>query len=488
MSDTDLPGSERPHEASIPSQYHDSDQHTLDHAAGQASRFHAHGEAGLWEQVAHALATIQTESPSRRPDRLLENVVGLLGFLRGRVVDVAGAAVVAERGEMSPAQERTVVALALEAAGSGIPEPIVHEDVGHEARLSSLAAGPDGARVAILFPAWSGDRVARVVYVDAPQHPGEIGPTRRATQFLVRHARITADPDGVPGPAALTPDDLVGAHPRMVALRAELERLVTARTPVVIEGEQGTGKSRVARILHAGRTPREPFVSRSARALGPDGAMIDAIREGLGEAEGGTLHVTDADALATGDLRDVATRVGGRARLLVSVTGEDEAARVARALAPGDVPAVPIVRIPPLSDRPDDAVHLARDLLRAIAARDGVPCPDLTRAARQTILAGPWPGNVDELRARLARAVALAGPGNEIDGEHLRADPDATSSGRGSPPDTFRAETDRFEGKLVGETLEYAGWNVSLAARYLAISRQHLHNLVKKHGLRRKPR
>jgi len=484
MSDTDLPGSERPHDTSMPSGAREHDRHMLDREADRAASHHVHEEMQVWERVARALADIHAAPRSRRPERLLECVLSLLRMSRGRVIDVDGV-VLAERGAMSTAQLQVVVDVARELARSRSPESRVYERLAEHPRLATLAAGPDGASMAVLFPASRDDRVTEVVYADAPSHAGPVAEgVRRAVLFLVGHATEAIDAGRDPSAPILTPDDVVGAHPLMVRVRGELERLVSTRTPVVIEGEQGVGKTRVARILHDGRTPRRPFVVVTARALASGSDPRDALGSDIRDARGGTLYLSDADELGADALRDLVSAAGD-VRLVLGLTGDEAARRVAAILTDGDVAPAPILRVPALAGRPDDTVPLARELLREIAAHEGVSTPRLSPAARDTIVAGPWPGNVDELRARLARAVALVDGGSEIDAEHLRADPGSDGVPAMSPPDTFREETDRFEAKLIGRALVATSWNVSRAARQLDISRQHLHNLVKKHGLTR---
>jgi DNA-binding NtrC family response regulator len=81
----------------------------------------------------------------------------------------------------------------------------------------------------------------------------------------------------------------------------------------------------------------------------------------------------------------------------------------------------------------------------------------------------------------MERAVALAGHERE-----LRADALATDVAFPKVPDgRLREQTESFERVLIDRALADYGWNISQTARSLGISRQHLHNLIRKHGLRR---
>jgi transcriptional regulator of acetoin/glycerol metabolism len=413
----------------------------------------------------------------------------LLHLERGRVVDLRTGDILAEEGAMSPSELLAVRDAARAFARSEPSFPRYHHDLPHHPDLARLAEASEGVAVAVLLPVRRRDRVAEVIYLDARSSQGPVEPgVRQAVEFLLARASADRRPRGADPDLHrwLIPDDLAGAHPRIVSLRSALERQVTARTPVLLEGSEGVGKSRAARILHDGRTPEGPFVARCGRSFSADPGRADELRAALAEARGGTLYVTDAAALSGDEIRLLLAGTPGVTRVLLAVTTSVEGDLVReRALAEGVGP-LATLGIPDLADRGEDVHLLARDLLREITDRDGSAPPTFTAAGRASLQSERWSGNVDELRARLVRAMALTDPGQPLDAPQLRRDSDDTDgSTRPAPPDSFRVETDRSEHDLIDRALRSRGWNVSQAARDLGISRQHLHNLVKKHGLHR---
>lgn len=143
------------------------------------------------------------------------------------------------------------------------------------------------------------------------------------------------------------------------------------------------------------------------------------------------------------------------------------------------------LEVPPLSRRNGDVVHIAVALAAAAARRHGLPALELSPAARSALQACDWPGNVRQLantvEAGLIRAAgsgaAAITPGHLFPTEQTdEEDP------------SFHAATRAFQRRLLSETLESTGWNVSAAARKLDLSRSHLNELLRALDLRRPPR
>jgi DNA-binding NtrC family response regulator len=235
--------------------------------------------------------------------------------------------------------------------------------------------------------------------------------------------------------AARGAERFVGVSAAAVRVRELVRRLGPSRATVLVLGETGAGKEVVARALHeeSGRPHLHAFaVTELAETLleaelfGHErGAFTGAVssRAGLFEqAHGGTLLVDEiGDAppalqakllrvFETGELR----RVGGGAARAVDVRviaathrdleAEVRAGRFRRDLFYRLHQAV--VAVPPLRERPDDLEPLARAFLAELAARAGMPAPELGAGFLAALRARPWPGNARELRA-LLHAVLL---------------------------------------------------------------------------------
>jgi DNA-binding NtrC family response regulator len=152
--------------------------------------------------------------------------------------------------------------------------------------------------------------------------------------------------------------------------------------------------------------------------------------------------------------------------------------------------------LPPLRERGDDAVLLARAVLARFAQALGRPLQGFTREALEAIAAHRFPGNVRELEHAVHRAAVLAEPPfvtrRDLGiGPAGAPDEDPRAAARAErelpfPPlqEARAAATERFERNYVAEALARAGGNVTRAARVAGVSRQLLQRLMKRHGLR----
>ena len=230
---------------------------------------------------------------------------------------------------------------------------------------------------------------------------------------------------------------------KSAAMRSALDsaRLVaeSPSTSVLLQGESGTGKEVIARFIHEQTPGRsgEAFVELNCAAIAEGlleselfgherGAFTDAkeSKRGLFElADGGTLFLDEigelSQALQTKLLRVLETmrfrRVGGTRDLsadvrVIAATNRNLADEVAAGRFRLDLYHrldVFHLALPPLRDRREDIVDLARFLLGAIAQRLLKPIPELTQEAEKILTNYAWPGNVRELRNVLERAVIL---------------------------------------------------------------------------------
>ncbi len=305
---------------------------------------------------------------------------------------------------------------------------------------------------------------------------------------------------------------LLGESPAWREVVEALPRVAASGLPVLVHGETGTGKELIARALHA-LSPRRcsAFVAQNCGAT-PDslieselfgharGAFTGAVAErpGLFEiAHGGTLfldEIGDASgllqmkllrALQEGEARRV-----GEARVrrvdvrVISATHRGlEAAYEAGGFRADLFFRLAAVRLhlPPLRERGDDALLLARHFLReALGAGAAAPTP--TPALTDQLLRYRWPGNVRELAHACAYAVRVAGARETVGLEHWPPAPvgaaEAPAGLRG-----LHAETRALEERRLREALARARGNKSLAARVLGLSRQGLLKKLRRYGL-----
>ncbi len=230
----------------------------------------------------------------------------------------------------------------------------------------------------------------------------------------------------------------------MREVEALVRQVADSRATVMIGGESGVGKEVVARALHRlGSRSSEAFVPVSCAAI-PEtlleaelfghekGAFTGAngARAGRFEAaDGGTLFLDEVGEIPLGVqaklLRAVQEReierLGSNRSTkidirLVTATHRDLDAAVASGLFRLDLLyrlRVVEIYIPPLRERPEDLLPLARMFLRRSAEREGRPALEIGSEAERALLAHGWPGNVRELENAMERATVLAPSGEE---------------------------------------------------------------------------
>jgi len=142
------------------------------------------------------------------------------------------------------------------------------------------------------------------------------------------------------------------------------------------------------------------------------------------------------------------------------------------------------VELPPLRDRREDVAALVTHFLDHYARRYNRPVPELTPAARAALAAHDWPGNVRALRHAIERAVILAGDAPlepedfPLRGLAPRVAPEAVVA-----PAASELNLEKVERRLVEEALKQNGYNISMAATALGLSRAALYRRMEKHGL-----
>ncbi len=316
-------------------------------------------------------------------------------------------------------------------------------------------------------------------------------------------------------------DELIGQSPAIGAVRDTLRRLVTHQVPgrrppaVLLQGETGTGKGLLARLIHrVGPRADGPFVDVNCAAI-PDtlleaelfgferGAFTDARRAKPGlfqTAHRGTIFLDEVALLPAGLQAKLLTvieehrvrRLGGTHyepadAWIISATNVDLLAAVRAHQFREDLYhrlAVVPVRLPPLRERPQDILLLADDFLRRICADYSLPAKTFAPEARQRLLAHSWPGNVRELANVLERAVLLADEPILEEG-HLQLGGTAAAAAAPTPSDATPLSMDDAMREHLRSTLDRAGWNISRTAAILGISRNTLRARIDRLGLRR---
>ena len=301
---------------------------------------------------------------------------------------------------------------------------------------------------------------------------------------------------------------MLGVSPPFRAALDLGDRVAPTDLPVLLTGENGTGKELLARRVHlASRRARGPLVTVNCGALPPTllestlfghtkGAFTgaDRARRGLfAEADGGTLFLDEAGelepatqvrllrALERGEILPVgADRPITVDVRLISATNRDLAAMLREGGLRDDLywrlRGVEIT-LPPLRDRGEDVLLLARHFLSAQEGLIGRR-HELSDAAAQALLAHPWPGNLRELRHAVQRGAVMAGARPVIVPDDLGLGATSTPDGEG-----LEAQVEALERRSIAAALAAEGGNRSRAARRLCLSRQGLLNKMARYGL-----
>ena len=289
-------------------------------------------------------------------------------------------------------------------------------------------------------------------------------------------------------PAAEEDFPLIGTTPAMSSLRDAVRQLAQVEVDVLIEGETGTGKELVARLLHrwSKRRGRE-FVAIDCAAL-PDQLAAEALFGGrsnggrIEDAHRGTLFLDEIDSMSSGtqgkllrviEERELPPLAGGSPRnvdlrIIAAAKGD-----LGQACAEGRFREDLLyrletvrVRIPPLRERRADVPLLFSYFLQEAAERFGRPIPPLTATVEARLMTDPWRGNVRALRNFAVQTVlALPNAGGKEDGAPLAE------------------RVMRFETAVIAEALHKAAGDVAVAAEALSMSKRSLYDRLQRYGL-----
>jgi len=304
-------------------------------------------------------------------------------------------------------------------------------------------------------------------------------------------------------------EGMLGSSPQMQEVYEAVRKVATTDAPVLIVGENGTGKELVARAIHRQSNRKEyPFVPINCGAI-PEtlleselfghekGAFTGAHiqRKGRVEAaQGGTLFLDEigelTPSLQVKLLRFLQEhqieRVGGREEIFVdcrviAATNQDLKQAMDEGRFREDLyyrVGVVVVSLPPVREREGDIPLLANALLQRYATEDKKKITGFTPQALRALESHNWPGNVRELENRIKRAIIMA-EGSKVTPEDLELiSPYAKYEGRG-----LREAREALEKDLIQRSLSRNKGSITKAAAELRISRPTLYELMEKLGI-----
>ncbi len=313
---------------------------------------------------------------------------------------------------------------------------------------------------------------------------------------------------------------IIGTAPAFVQALRDLARFAQVDVPILISGETGTGKEVAARAIHYLSARADgPFVPMNCGAL-PErllenelyghgrGAFTDAREEQAGliaQASGGTMLFDEIDCLDQHSQAALLRFLQDRRYRPLGAQREREAnVRIIAAsnaclddhVTQGRFRAdllyrldVARVELPPLRDRREDILPLARHILGIVAQRYAIAPPAIGTAAQDWLLTQDWPGNVRQLENVIHRAMLLREDGMLAlpPAKARPAAADDASRAPGRLRGTLKVErarlTESFERTYLMWVLQDANGNVSQAARQAGTERRHLGRMIRRHGI-----
>lgn len=306
-------------------------------------------------------------------------------------------------------------------------------------------------------------------------------------------------------------DELVGASQPILDVQCNIRKIASVDAPVLINGESGTGKELAARAIHQqSRRAVGPFIAVNCSAMprtrvelfgqAKDSFATTASRhkDCADLAAHGVLFLDEIgdlpleqqtnllQVLHEGTLRRMGGTKGiaGSVRVIASTRTDLQQAVADGRFRQHLFSRLNVLRLemPPLRHRRDDIPVLAYHFFKKFSREGHHRVRGFSHAALEALAAHDWPGNVRELMTRVRRSLTTT------DRRLVRPEDLGLTSGRSpSKSHTLREAREQAEKTVLAETLGATGYNLSEAARRLAISRPALYRMLDKYGYGRQP-
>ncbi|MBZ5674067.1 MAG: sigma-54 dependent transcriptional regulator [Acidobacteriia bacterium] len=301
--------------------------------------------------------------------------------------------------------------------------------------------------------------------------------------------------------------EMIGSSPRMIEIYKTLSKVAPTDATVLIEGETGTGKELIARMIHANsKRAQHPFVPVDCGAIAPSlleselfgtlkGAYTGADRDRMGVFEAGNNGTVFLDEIGDIDLgfqlkllrflqeREIRPLGSSRAKKVdvrvIAATNKDVQKLVEEGKFREDLwYRLNVVRItvPPLCERASDIPLLVHYFLKRYNERYKLDTK-LTDSGVKAMEEYSWPGNIRQLQHMMERLTILA-PGGRIDDAAVRQSIDQMDS-RDHASDSL-ADT---EAEQIRRVMAATNGNKSRAAKVLGIERKTLYRKLERMGL-----
>ena len=347
------------------------------------------------------------------------------------------------------------------------------------------------------------------------KHVSDVGKLAKELSFLQSKLKMYEEELLTLRAERYTFDSILGTNPVIMSLKKEALRAAATNFPVLITGESGTGKEMFAQAIHNGSPRRlHPFIRINCASIPRDlleselfgyekGAFTGASPSG----KYGKLELANKGTVFLDEIGDMPYEMQPK---ILRVLEEKELERIGgaapvksdfRLIAASNQPLEEMVNdgrfrkdlfyrlnvirfhIPPLRERRDDIITIAKNLLAGMAGNTAFPEIKIHPAAEAILLNYDWPGNIRELVNVLSRVTCLL----ERDTIQpydipffLRSDKETAG---GAVRTSLNSVMDTAEKDAIISALASTGNNKTAAAALLCIHRTHLYKKMKKYGM-----
>ena len=310
---------------------------------------------------------------------------------------------------------------------------------------------------------------------------------------------------------------IIGKSKSMQDIFRMISKIAPLDATVLIRGETGTGKELIAKAIHFnGPRKEKQMVTINCGAMPAElleselfghkkgsftGATAD--KPGLFEtAHGGSIFLDEIGdmpiqlqvkllrTLQEGEIRRIGENVTRNVDVrIIAATNRDLTDDISKGLFRQDLfyrlNVVP-VNIPPLRDRKDDILPLTEHFLEKYSAIMNKAEVRIVPETMKLLITNKWPGNIRELENTIERALALSGDSKLLSKDFFpQFTDDPGYSGDMGKHGSLKQKLSEVEKQIITEMLEETGGKVTHAAKILNVTRQHLHNRIKFHGIKR---
>ncbi|HBQ21377.1 MAG: hypothetical protein A2Z91_04090 [Deltaproteobacteria bacterium GWA2_38_16] len=279
-------------------------------------------------------------------------------------------------------------------------------------------------------------------------------------------------------------DNILGQGPEMKAVYSLIQKVAATQTTILITGEIGVGKEKLARAIHYRSSQKDhPFILIRCGSYSPD--QLDQTLFGVegvfSSPKEGTLFIDEIGELPKEiQLKFLqALQKGHSLRLIVS-SSKDLMRNISEGTFREDLYYrinVIEVKVPPLRARKNDIPFLIKYFVRTISEELGKKVKYVTDRALESLMNYPWKGNIRELQNVLEKAILLADMSTQfLDIPHLPLE--IVSMGNYASPFNFKEAMRQYETKHIQQVLEKNQFDKKKTATDLGLSLSSLYRKI----------